>query len=90
MRLTLLTRAYCHLCDQMRDGLRPLLAGRTVELIEIDVDADPGLEERFGDLVPVLIAGEPGDGRELCHHRLDRDAVRAALAAQPDPPAGIA
>ena len=90
LRLTLLTRAYCHLCDEMRDALHPLITGRGVELIEIDVDAEPALEERFGDLVPVLIDGEPRGGRELCHHRLDRGAVRAALAARETPPGGIA
>ena len=90
MRLTFLTRAYCHLCDDMREALRPLLAGRAVELVELDVDDDPELEERFGDLVPVLIDGEPRGGRELCHHRLDRGAVRAALAARETPPGGIA
>ena len=90
MRLTLLTRAYCHLCDDMREALRRLLAGRAVELVELDVDDDPVLEERFGDLVPVLIAGTPADGRALCHYRLDRDAVRDALAAGPTPRGGIA
>ena len=88
--LTLLVRAYCHLCDDMREALRPLLAGRAVELVELDVDDDPDLEARFGDLVPVLIDGTPADGRTLCHYRLDRDAVRDALAARPTPRGGIA
>ena len=35
---------------------------------EIDVDADPALEERFGELVPVLVDAQ---GNELCHYRLD-------------------
>jgi len=76
VKLTLLVRAYCHLCDEMREALAPLAAenGVTVELI--DVDADPRLEARWGDKVPVLLAGS----RELCHYRLDRAAVGAALA----------
>jgi hypothetical protein len=76
VKLTLLVRAYCHLCDEMREALAPLTAenGATVELI--DVDADPRLEARWGDKVPVLLAGS----RELCHHRLDRAVVAAALA----------
>jgi len=90
VRLTLLTRAYCHLCDDMREALRPLLERRAVELVELDVDDDPVLEERFGDLVPVLIAGTPADRPALCHYRLDRDAVRDALAAGPTPRGGIA
>ena len=76
VKLTLLVRAYCHLCDEMREALAPLTVenGATVELI--DVDTDPRLEARWGDKVPVLLAGP----RELCHHRLDRAAVEAALA----------
>ena len=80
MKLTLLTRAYCHLCDDMRAALAPLLAGRGVTVVELDVDADPALETRFGELVPVLILGDPDGGRELCHYYLDAEAVRAALA----------
>jgi len=77
-QLTLLVRAYCHLCDEMRDALAPLAsaAGCTVE--EIDVDADPALEARWGAWVPVLLAGE----RELCHYRLDRARLAAYLAGE--------
>ena len=76
MKLTLLVRAYCHLCDEMREALAPLTAenGATVELI--DVDADPGLEARWGDKVPVLLAGS----RELCHFKLDRAALARHLS----------
>jgi hypothetical protein len=78
-RLTLLTRAYCHLCDDMRDALAPLVAGRDVHVVEFDIDADPALESRFGELVPVLLLGNAADGRELCHYHLDVTALRAVL-----------
>jgi Glutaredoxin-like domain (DUF836) len=74
--LTLLVRAYCHLCDEMREAVLPLTGGAGLAVREIDVDTDPALEERWGDLVPVLLAGE----RELCHYRLDRGALAAFLA----------
>ena len=77
-RLTLLVRAYCHLCDEMRSAMAPLLAAAGVTFEEIDVDSDPGLEARWGDWIPVLLAGE----RELCHYRLDRGALAKHLAAQ--------
>ena len=76
MRLTLLSRAYCHLCDEMRQALEPLLAAHAVALDVIDVDARDELDERWGDKVPVLLAGT----RELCRYRLDRSAVTAWLA----------
>jgi hypothetical protein len=69
--LTLLVRAYCHLCDEMREAIRPFAVEIGLTLHEIDVDTDPELEARWGELVPVLLAGN----RELCHYRFDRAAV---------------
>jgi len=80
--LTLLTRAYCHLCDDMRTALAPLAAEARMQIVELDVDADPQLEARFGDRVPVLLDGGV-DGRELCHFVLDTKRVRDALAITP-------
>ena len=79
--LTLLSRAYCHLCDEMRDALLPIALRHGVAVVEVDVDAHPALEAAFGDLVPVLLLGTPEQGVELCHYRLDAPAVEAALEA---------
>ena len=62
----------------MRAELTPLADAAGVRIIEIDVDADPSAEARFGDLVPVLLLGSV-DGVELCHYRLDRARVARAL-----------
>jgi hypothetical protein len=78
--LTLLVRAYCHLCDDMRAALVPLAAAAGARITEIDVDAHPAFEARFGDRVPVLLLGA-ADGRELCHYHLDATRVKNALAA---------
>jgi hypothetical protein len=78
--LTLLSRAYCHLCDEMRDAVMPIAMRHDVEVVEVDVDAYPGLETAFGDRIPVLLLGAPTDGIELCRYHLDADAVEAALA----------
>jgi len=74
VRLTLLVRAYCHLCDDMRMALAEHVPD--VAVLEIDVDADAALEARWGAWVPVLLA----EGREVCHHRLDTRALDAILA----------
>lgn len=74
-RLTLYSRSYCHLCDEMIAGLRGLQTGFRFKLDVIDVDCDPALERRFGERVPVLVH----DGQELCHYRLDTAAVTALL-----------
>jgi len=77
--LTLLSRAYCHLCDEMRDAVHPVAEALGVAVVEVDVDAYPDLETAYGDRVPVLMLGAPADGVVLCHYRYDRAAVEAAL-----------
>lgn len=59
----------------MAQALRAL--GHAFE--EIDVDADPALEERFGERVPVLVDAQ---GVEISHYRLDEAALRARLAVR--------
>jgi thioredoxin reductase (NADPH) len=45
----------------------------------LDIDADPALEARYDELVPVLEA----DGRELCRYFLDVAKVREYLSGRP-------
>ena len=86
LTLTLLTRACCHLCDEMLAAVQPLAAARGVRVVVIDVDAEPALEGAFGERVPVLFAGNPATGVELCHYRIDRARVEAVLAGAGLPP----
>jgi hypothetical protein len=72
-RWVLYSRRYCHLCEEMLAALRSLDSGLAVEVV--DVDADPALEARFGEDVPILMHGE----LELSRHRLDGARVRAYL-----------
>jgi thioredoxin reductase (NADPH) len=74
--LVLYSRRYCHLCDEMLAALRSLPLERPVSVEVVDVDADPELEERFGELVPLLMHGET----EVSRYRLDLERVRALLS----------
>ena len=74
--LTVYSRNDCHLCEEMIEALRGLQGLGRFEIAIVDVDADPELERRHGDKVPVLMHGE----RELCHFRLDPAAVTAYLS----------
>jgi hypothetical protein len=65
----------------MLAAIRPIAAAHAVAIDVIDVDAEPSLEAAYGELVPVLFAGSPGAGEELCRYRLDATRVIAALAA---------
>jgi len=75
-RLTLLSREYCHLCEEMLAALRQFQGRYDFEVVVVDVDGDPALEQKWGDKVPVLLDGE----RELCHYYLDVEVVDARLA----------
>jgi glutaredoxin len=43
-----------------------------VDFTEIDVDADPVLDDLYGENVPVLLK----DGKEVCRHRLTPEAIK--------------
>ncbi|MDF0606881.1 glutaredoxin family protein [Neisseriaceae bacterium TC5R-5] len=76
MKLTLYFREYCSLCHQMLAELQSWQQAHGFALEIIDVDADPLLEQRFNELVPVLMAGE----QEICHWHLDNARLAAFLA----------
>ena len=75
VELTLISRTYCHLCHDMERALVPLMQEFAAEMEILDVDADPLLEERYGEIVPVLLHGQ----NELCRFVLDSGKVRDYL-----------
>jgi glutaredoxin len=81
VQLTLLSRAYCHLCEEMHAALAPIAAAHGATIAVVDVDADPALEEQWGERVPALFVGEPAAEHLVCHYHLDATAVIAALSA---------
>lgn len=73
------SRDYCHLCHDMLAALEALRGEPDVAFFDIDVvdvDADPALEAKYDELVPVLVDDE---GLELCHYFLDAAKVREYL-----------
>lgn len=76
-RLKVLSRTYCHLCDDMIAALKVFQGRNQVEFdVEvIDVDADAELESKYGDKVPVLLHGE----NEICHYFLDETKLAEQL-----------
>ncbi len=57
----------CHLCEETRDVMQAALEARVLRgepiasVREVDIDTDPELKARYGDLIPVLAL----DGTEL-------------------------
>ncbi|MDR1996372.1 glutaredoxin family protein [Azonexus sp.] len=76
IELTLLSRSYCHLCHDMEVALAPLAEEFAATVTVLDVDADPALEARYDEWVPVLLHGET----ELCRYVLDVAKTREYLA----------
>jgi glutaredoxin len=74
--VTLYTRAGCHLCEEAKEQMAPLLREFGASLREVDVDSDPALYERYTNEVPVIYLGS----RKVAKYRLDLDQFRRQLA----------
>lgn len=73
--LTLYTRPGCHLCDEAKQALAPLLREFGARLHEINIDLDPALSARYTNDVPVIFLGT----RKVAKHRLDPRQLRRQL-----------
>jgi glutaredoxin len=74
-RLTVYTRRGCHLCSEMVQALERLRPELGFQLLDVDIDSDPGLRSRYDTRVPVLTAGKV----EICYYFLEEAALRAHL-----------
>ena len=75
IRLMLLSRPGCHLCDEMRREIDALLADRPHEWNVVDVDSDADLARRYGDSIPVLFV----NGHLFAKIRVPRMASKLRL-----------
>lgn len=76
-RLRLLSRPGCHLCDEMRAAVAPLVAEAGGTLESVDVDSDPALAARYGNEIPVIL---DADGKVLAKVRDPLAKIRRRLA----------
>jgi glutaredoxin len=74
-RVTLYTRAGCHLCEEAERVLVAERAATAFRLELVDVDRDPELQRRYGVRVPVVAV----DGEELFEYEVPADLLRARL-----------
>jgi glutaredoxin len=73
--ITLYTRPGCHLCEEAKAEMTPVLLEFGATLREINIDADPNLREQFNLDVPVLFLGE----KKIAKHRVDLQQLRRQL-----------
>ena len=73
--VTLYTRPGCHLCEEAKARIAPLLRRVGATLHEINIDADAVLRERYDFDVPVILLGT----RKVAKHRVDVEQFRRQL-----------
>jgi glutaredoxin len=71
VRLALVTRANCHLCDVAKEAMTRVAAAAGLAWQEVDVDSDPQLQAEYWDRVPVILL----DGREHGYWRVDEERL---------------
>ena len=73
--ITLYTRPGCHLCEEAKALIEPLLREFGATLREVNIDEDAVLRQRYGADIPVIFIGS----RKAAKHRLDTVKFRRQL-----------
>jgi glutaredoxin len=75
--VTLYTRPGCHLCEEAKAAIAPLLREFGALLREVNIENDAVLEGRYGWDIPVIFIG----ARKAAKHRVDVEEFRRQLQA---------
>jgi glutaredoxin len=73
--VTLYTRPGCHLCEEAKTAIAPLLHEFSAVLREVNIDEDGALKERYGWDIPVIFIGQ----RKAAKHHVDLAQFRRQL-----------
>ncbi len=73
--VTLYTRPGCHLCEEAKTAVAPLLREFGAVLREVNIEDDAVLEGRYGRDIPVIFIG----ARKAAKHRVDVEQFRRQL-----------
>jgi hypothetical protein len=79
VRVTLLSRPGCHLCEEARSVIATVTADLGVSWTERDITSSPEDLARYSDMIPVTLV----DGVQHDFWRVSADRLRAALLASP-------
>ena len=74
-QVTLYSRPGCHLCEQAKAAIAPLLGEFGATLHEVNIDDDALLKERYGWDIPVIFIGQ----HKAAKHRVDLAQFRRQL-----------
>lgn len=73
--ITLYSRPGCHLCEEAKAAIAPLLREFGVVLREVNIDEDAILKQRYGWDIPVLFIG----AHKAAKHHVDLVQFRRQL-----------
>lgn len=73
--VTLYSRPGCHLCEEAKAAIAPLLREFGAVLREVNIDEDAILKKRYGWDIPVIFIG----ARKAAKHRVDVAQFRRQL-----------
>ena len=73
--VTLYSRPGCHLCEEAKAAIAPLLREFGAILREVNIDEDAILKERYGWDIPVIFIGP----HKAAKHRVDLAQFRKQL-----------
>ena len=73
--VTLYSRPGCHLCEEAKAAIAPLVREFGVVLREVNIDEDAILKERYGWDIPVIFIG----AHKAAKHRIDVAQFRRQL-----------
>jgi glutaredoxin len=71
VRLTLISRVDCHLCDVAKEAIARVAEQAGVGWREVDVDTDQALLDEYWDRVPVILL----DGKEHGYWRVEEERL---------------
>jgi glutaredoxin len=75
LEVTLYTRPGCHLCEEAKAAIAPLLREFQAPLREVNIDLDAELAEKYGWDIPVVFIGR----HKAAKHRVDLAQFRRQL-----------
>lgn len=76
MRVTIYVKDQCPLCDEAKDHLKELAREYPHHLVEVDIENEPSLVRRYGEVVPVIQVGP-----YTLRAPFDRTQLQVTLAA---------
>jgi glutaredoxin len=73
--VTLYSKPGCHLCEEAKAIIEPVVNEFGASLREVNIAEDPELIERYGCDIPVIYIGE----RKVAKHRVNPERFRRQL-----------